>query len=593
MKKIPFLSLILAGLSAQAMAQLNDANSLYGIHWYANPNDIASSDADVMLQGNESWILEITHVDAAAAPPWDLPSWWQGNYNGPAIDGKGHSLVYRIQPYWDRNVPHPSDPFTLTDFANGAAAAADTMKSHVRFWQVGNEVNLNGENRHWNGVDGYTVIWTPDPADYAATYLAVRDAIHTVTPQFTVPQQVVLMQPVSPGNVIPGVRFMDGNEFLWRQIEAIPEADRDRIDGFALHAYAEPGGANFGFDGFMESLREQIMIIDQFGLHDRPLIITEFNKHMPNATEAAIGARFVQQAFTGLHAWNTGTGGAWPGLANHQIVGACWFVFRTDGGTWQDYSLQDQKVLIPGDDPNTDPWWGFHAAATNNYPAGSLSGGGGEVDHGATWWTDNFDTLDTTAPLPRWRVETTGSGSATASGSGTVRLLGSGTDGGATLRTAGYVYGDFRLELDFEITNAARPAGSANTAESNFDIRIREGSRGYSLTFFTSASDATRRNRVILRRTNEWSTIGSFNQEIGITSGDRFRVVALAGGETIRYEIYKNDAIAPVVDWTVNDGGQRVGWIRAGSYNLAEARIDRVSVGGTQSVLLAENWELY
>src|SRR5690606_21531061 len=122
------------------------------------------------------------------------------------------------------------------------------------------------------------------------TYVAVRDKIHENASLVAPESQIVLMQAVSPGPA-DGARYMDGNEFLFRMIDAVP--DKSKIDGFGLHAYAEPGGANFGEVGFLDALREQIMIIDSFGLGDRPLYITEFNKHMPNATEANIGARFV------------------------------------------------------------------------------------------------------------------------------------------------------------------------------------------------------------------------------------------------------------------------------------------------------------
>jgi len=611
--------LLIALLGGPANAQLNDANSLYGVHWYGDTDPSASNaptadDVEAMAPGREVWALEINHLDnlspAGQRDIWMSPEWFSGfgagGHNARVTGGgKGHSLIYRLQPNWGRNVPFfesvgspNNDPFTLANFASAAAAAATTHANHARIWQVGNEINIAGtiENNRWNtGASAYNIAWEPTPAQYAATYLAVRDAIHTVTPNFAPPQQIVLMQPNSPGNASPGVRYMDGNEFLWRQIEAVPVGDRGKIDGFGLHAYAQPGGSNFGADGFMQDIREQLMIIDQFGLNDRPVFITEFNKHMPNATESAIGAQFAQASYQALHNWNTGTGGAWPGLANHNIAGAMWFVFHdTIGGGWLDYSLLRQKSSIASTNASVNPWYGFQAAAAQNYPSGSMAGGGGAIDHAAKWWEDAFASLDSAAPLPHWRVETTAAGSASASG-GSVRLLGSGTDGGATLRTAGYVYGDFRAELDFTVTNANRATGSANTAESNFDFRIREGSLGYSLTFFTSVSDAARQNRVVLRRTNQWGQINTFNQVIGIATGDTFRVSVIARPAQLEYRIYKNGSGTPVVNWMVPDNAQRVGWVRMGTFNLAEARVDNFAIGGVDWIPSAavDDWQLH
>ncbi len=601
---------------AVANGQLDDASSLYGIHWYGAADDTSLSvnptDAEDMAPGREMWVLEINHVDetspAGASNVWDRPSFYNGFGSGGhnarvTGSGKGHSLVYRLHPNWGRNVPYndgaggnPDDPFTLQDYAAAAQSAAQAHINWCRVWQIGNEANLTIENNRWNGTDGYNVLWSPDPSLYAATYLEVRDAIHTVTPNMTPAEQICLMQPVSPGDAgNPSIRFMDGAEFLWRQIEAIPENDRGRIDGFAIHGYAEPGGANDGLDGFFDSIREQIMVIDQFGLHDRPVFITEFNKHMPDVGNTAIGARFAQKAFAAISDWNAGTGDAFPGVENHDIVSAMWFVFYNAGGGWGDFSLQVKKSATAGTNPDQNPWYGFQAAAANDYAAGSMSGGGEISSHGI-WLNDTFDSLDTNPPLPDWKVETTGGGAALAAGDGTVRITGHGNGGGATLRSAGYVYGDFRMELEFEITDSAIATGSPIANEANFDVRIREGSQGYSLTFFTDASDVTRRNRVILRRTNTWTQIGSFNEEIGITGGDRFTVEIEATPTVINYTVFKNGSTAPVVSWAVNDNAQRVGWIRVGSYNLSEARVDRLTLGGPSwagSSAAVATWEVY
>lgn len=622
LQTLPTHSSVLGAAAFVALATASsaaDAPYLYGLHWYGNPDfsQIATvrprGDAEQMLGDRPAWMLEINHIDdnspAGQANAWDRPDYynWYGSNGGADGYGhavavgsgtpKGHSLILRLQPNWGRNVPFsdgpgglPDDPYTTALFAEDARSAANWYRNYCRIWQIGNEVNLTGpagENMRWNGSNAYDIPWTPTPEQYAAVYIPVRDRIHEITPNTIPARQVVLMQPVSPGNAV-GDRYMDGNEFLWRQIRAVPTPAK--IDGFALHAYAEPGGSNFGVDGFMDAIREQLMIIAELGLNDRPVFITEFNKHMPTPADAAIGARFVQGAYAAMHQWNTGVGGMLPGMPNHQIVGACWFVFRNDPGIWKDYSIQYQKLLIGGTNPQTNPWYGFQAAAAQGYPAGSFAGGSVQPSRTALWWQDDFagPNLDTTPGLPHWRIDSEGSaGAVSMTGAGQARLRGSGNFDQARIRTTGYVFGNFRAEANLVVTDAAR-SGTATT-EANFDLRIREGSQGYTLSFFTTGTDPSdpRRNKVVLRRKAVWTGIGDFEATIpgGINSGDAFQVVVVADGPALRYRIHKTAGVGanrtdPVVDWVVGNAEYNVGWISVGTYNLRELQVDRVAVGG-------------
>ncbi len=582
-------------LSPNAFAVNPDADTLLGIHWYPNTDSISvgqPTDVEAMSSNEPVWVTEITHVDAADAPPWDQPGYFV-NHSQKVMSGKGHSVIFRMQPYWSRNVPHPDDPYTLSDYANDAEAAANTLKDYVHIWQIGNEVNIIEENKKWNtSTSDYDINWEPAPADYAQTYITIRDAIHEVAPSAPLGDQIVLMQPVSPGPD-DAFRYMDGNEFLYRMIDAVP--DKSKIDGFALHSYAEPGGANYGIDGYMDALTEQLAIIDAFGLSDRPIYVTEFNKHMPNSAEANIGAKFLYRSYQAMNDWNNGTGGLWPGQPNHNIISATWFVYPEGG--WQDYSLEYWKDEIASTDKELNPWYSFQHAAGLNLPAGA-AGGGANVLPNTLWWEDDFSSLDTTSGPPDWYDEPVGGGSA-AAGSGGVRLLGNNSSfGGASLQTRGYVYSDFRAEAEFTVVNSETANGSPG--EANFDIRIREGSSGYSLSFYTDGSN-TRAGEVWLRRTNNWSeNIDGLNASIpgGISDGDQFHVVIVADGSAIDYEIYKNGGETPSVNWSVTDSGQAVGRIRLGSYNVNEVVLDHFWLGGvdwagTNVTLNAESWKLY
>lgn len=570
-----------------------DSPWLYGIHWYQNTDSISigeTTDVEDMTGSKGVWITEITLIDSSEAAVWDQPA-YEASHAQKAAQGKGHSFIYRIQPNWGRNVPHSSDPYTLTDYANDAKSAAETLKDWCHIYQVGNEVNLTGENLYWDGSD-YTIQWEPTPAQYADTYIALRDKIREVTPNTTPAEQIVLMQPVSPGNRDTGVgRFVDGNEFLWRQIDAV--SDKSKIDGFAIHGYAEPGGPDYGLDGFWDSIREQLMIIDSFGLSDRPVYITEWNKHMPDMANAEIGAKFLHRAFTKMNDWNNGTGGEWSGQPNHNVVTATWFVYP--GGGWDDYSLEHWKNGTSSFDEEHDPWKSFQYACGLDYAKGS-SGGGATVPLDQMWWEDDFNgsSLDQSEPAPDWRAEPTASGSVQLSGSGSVRLLGnSSLNGGGSIRTAGYVYDDFRFETNFTFTDASRASASGN--EANADIRFREGAFGYSLTFFPSTS-LVNPGRIILRRTNEWVQIGSYNALVsgGINSGDSFRVVAILQGSDIQIEVYKNGGATPVVDWSITDSEQVAGWIRLMTWNMQELQVNNVKLGGPLwGGASVEDWDNY
>ncbi len=581
MKRIIVLLCLPAMCMATVWAQTTDSPYLYGIHWYGNTDSISPgdmTDVEDMTGSKGVWDLEITHVDSNVAPAWDQPSYY-ANHCLKVTQGKGHSLIFRVQPYWGRNVPHPSDPYSVSDYANDCKAAAQTLKDYVHIWQIGNEVNLREENHRWDGSD-YTILWEPTPAQYAATYIACRDKIHEVTPNTSPAEQIVLMQPAGPGN-IDTWRYMSGVEFLWRQIAAVP--DKSKIDGFALHGYAEPGGAEYGLDGFWDSIREQLMIIDAWGLGDRPVFITEFNKHMPNTANAYIAAKFLHRAYTYMNEWNNSSGGEWLGLPNHNIVAATWFVYPDDYG-WNDYSLEYWKSQIADTSYELNPWYSFQYACSQDYAKGAFGGGASSIPHTEPWWEDDLDgnTLDTDSPLPDWRAETTGGGSVVMSGNGSVRFLGNGTNnGGGGIRTAGYVYDNFYLDADFTITDASR--SSTSGTEANMDIRFRESSKGYSVTFYTTDSP-TNTNRVVLRRVNDWTQIGNFSTLApgGITSGDSFNLQVRADGASIDVTVYKNSQPSPVVEWNINDDGQHVGWIRLLSWNLTEARVNRVTVAGVQ-----------
>ncbi len=618
-----FVSACIAMLTTVSAAQYVETNKLVGLHFFSDQNangGLAAApvytDAEAVLgdtggpvgstniAGNGGgWLLDFvaTDTDSTSAPFWNWA--WQGGAFGPTNKtadgymsysfrratqgGKKNTPIVRIHPQYGRNVPHPSDPYTNANFASDAKAVAQLMKDTARYYVIGNEVNIRDENHRYTRDDGslklYDTLWEPTPEQYADCYMAVRDQIITITTG-SAGRPIPLMQPVSPSQA-GGVVFMDGNEFLWRQIKRVNSVDPSKVEGFAIHSYAEPGGPDFGNEGFMDAVREQLCIIGQLGHYGKPVFLTEFNKDMPDLANHNIGISFVQRAYQTLAAWNAGTGGTIPGLANQNIVGTCWFVHPSSGASvgdgWNRMSLEYWKGQIPSPTSTTCVWHSFQGAAKLNYPRGA-NGGGAAWPQSSSWWRDDFagSSLDTTPALPDWYLST-GSGGTVGVSGGVASFRGNGnTFGNADIRTRGYVFGDFTFASRFTFVNASK--AGASSPEANFDIRLREGSSGYSLTFFSTPSPANS-GRVVLRRTGLWTQVGSFNAAVagGINSGDTFEARVTATGDTLAIRVYKNGSPTPAVSWDVTDAaGPKVGWVRLGSYAIAQVDVDYATVGG-------------
>ena len=617
------LPLVLAMACTCVQAQYHETNRLVGLHFFPNQEANGGLTAPPVYTGAESifgdtggpegstnivgdgggWLLDFvaTDADSSNAPFWQWA--WQGGAFGPTNKtaegymalslrratqgGKNNTPIVRLQPAYGRNVPHSGDPYTNANFAADAQAAAQLMKDSARYYVIGNEVNLHEENHRFTSSSGglnlYDIAYVPTPEAYAQTYLAVRDALALITIG-SAGKPVALMQPVSPA-LAGAEASMDGNEFLWRQVRAANAVDPAKVDGFAIHAYAQPGGTNAGVDGFMDSITEQLSILAQLGQAGKPVFLTEFNKDMPNLTEQVIGAAFVQQAYQRLAAWNAGNGSILSGLSNQNIVGTAWFVYPAAGSAvtdgWNRYSLEYWKNQIVSPTPANSVWHAFQSAALSHPPAGA-AGGGAPWPAAAQWWRDDFDgaTLDRALAFPAWSDAAANGGSFQV-GSGKIAFRGNGNQyGSADIKTRGAVFGDFTLETEFLFTNASKAA--SNSPEANFDLRLREGSSGYSLTFFTTPSPANS-GHIILRRTGVWSTVGSFDIAVpgGINTADTFRVRVVAQGDDLNIQAFKNGAAMPVMNWNVNDpSGPKVGSIRLGSYALAEVDVNSIVVGG-------------
>lgn len=566
------------------------AQGLYGIHWYGT--NASTPGLVEQMSGNQSlWVLEIAHTNETAAAVWERLPWRNDNIIKP-FQAKGHTPVVRLQPYWNANVPHPSDPYGLTQFAADAKSAAESAKN-IRIWQVGNEANVCGENKRWNpAANNYTgADWQPTARQYAETYLAVREAIHQVVPDNGQPQ-TCLLEPVSPGSYDAAVRPVDGYVYLYDTLNSMTDSERVLIDGFAVHAYAGVGSSNDGLNDFMNTLNRQLTIIDQFGLGDKPVFITEWNMHMPDVNAAKNAARFIGRAFPALNSQNTSDGSLWKGQRSHPVVGAMWFVYPKDSDTladgWNAYSLEYWKGKTGDTSATGDPYEAFKQACIAGYPAGSF-GNVITLAKDQLWCNDEFNNPvgtvpDTYGPAPAWTKDCANSGAATYSGDGWLKLGASSDWGSAGIFTKANAFGNFRLTAKVRIANGA-PVVSGR--EANTEIRVRENdnaSLGYSLTFFLSQS-AVHSGTIKVRTVGNWQVVPGCDVIIpgGINTGDEFTVDIVAQDASIRFLVYRTaDGTTPVADMTVNSPLYSVGGIRLMNYCMREVQYDYVRLGGVE-----------
>ena len=320
-----------------------DSNWLYGIHWWGytsgqpvDPNPATMLDCPTY----GGWDVEtvLTH-DAS----WWGPSAFSGLY--ASLPTYNVTIITRIDYRWGQTVPAPDNP-DYAGWPNAVVSAVNTLRHGSHIWIIGNEPNIVGEGNGW--PDGQVT-----PSGYATIYRNVRNAVHSSAQASPHGEHIVLIAPPSPGGVIPGLRWMDGNQWLGQVIDSIPSSE---IDGIALHAY---GGSIADFhNGYVS----QLNLIDSKGLQDRPCYITEWNKV---STETAM-AQFCRDAFADLNNWN-------QTLGNHNIRCLCWFVYDADqqaGGAWDAFAMEYWRDHgNPLGDPN-DLFTAFQQTVDLRYPAG-------------------------------------------------------------------------------------------------------------------------------------------------------------------------------------------------------------------------------
>jgi hypothetical protein len=379
-------AVIAIAASATSASFAADANSLAGIHWwgYYDYNVIDSAPAQILdsqqlVNGVPygGWDMEIINTHG---PEWQNAPFFQPLY-ADLYANKKITPITRIEYEYGKTVPSPATINSQTWANNHVVPLINTLKDSAHWWQLGNEPNIIGEGTDW--ANGQVT-----PAGYAQVYKDVRNSI-AATAQVGLPGGHKLMiAPVSPGGVIPGVRWMSGADWLGQTIDAI-KATNTPIDGVALHAYDGGGGVQ----QFLADITQQLEVIDAKGLSNVPVLLTEWNRfsgaNPPDATAEANAANFVRGALKAIDRWNRTPG-------NHNILGTTWFVYdsgdrnNTATAPWAGYSIKYWKTAGNPYGTAGDLQTAFEQAVDQRYRAGFV--GGTRPIPASIKIIDNFET---------------------------------------------------------------------------------------------------------------------------------------------------------------------------------------------------------
>jgi hypothetical protein len=350
---------------------------LYGVHWwdYSNPSVGSGPDG--------GWSVEtvVTNSDPWWQAPFFVPLYQQVTSTHDA------EIVTRLDFNWGETVPAPTSS-SAQDWANKIVSdVIGPLGSYAHRWIIGNEPNIVSEGNGWSSNQIF-------PTDYAQIYQTVRQTIRAQRPN-----DEILFAPVSPGGVIPGVRWKSGNQWLSEAIDATLALPGGAIDGFAIHAYGNPfTSAAQAVAEFHDSYTSQLAIIDARQLTQVPVYITEWNRATSTSGNLAaneqVTADFLRMSLLDVDAWNR-----MPG--DHNIRSLTWFVYNKDyGDAWNQYSLewwQSQGNPV-GDDG--DLWTALMngssllAGLVGTRPAADYNGDGVVTDADFEAWAANFGRND-------------------------------------------------------------------------------------------------------------------------------------------------------------------------------------------------------
>ena len=349
---------------------------LYGVHWwdYARPT--------VGSGPTGGWSVETVVTES---DPW-WQGWWFEPLYQQVTSTHNAAIVTRVDYNWGQTVPAPASS-SAQNWANKIVSdVIGPLGNYAHRWIIGNEPNIIGEGNGWPSSQ-------VTPAGYAQIYQTVRQTIKAQRPN-----DEVLFAPVSPGGVIPGVRWKDGNGWLAEAIDATLALPGGAIDGFAIHSYGNPfAGASQAVTEFHNTFVSQLAVIDARPLKDVPVYITEWNRATATtgnlAANEQVSADFLRLALLDVDAWNRRPG-------NHNIRSLGWFIHNKDYGDWNQYSLewwqsQGNPVGHAG-----DLWTALIASSSlpaglaGTRPVADYNGDGAVASDDYAAWRSNFGRTD-------------------------------------------------------------------------------------------------------------------------------------------------------------------------------------------------------
>ena len=536
--------MILVGLAIllATCAFAADATNLYGIHWWGWSGSQPVDETPKSLFDLPTHSVWDTEVVLTNSDVWWSASWFAPLYQ--TIYPWNVSTITRVDYVWGQCIPSPTNP----DYAGYPARFVSTAVNQIYNWchiyVLGNEPNLIPEGNGW-----------PDnkitPSGYATVYRNVRNAVRSTANVGPPGQHLVLIAGPSPGGVIDGVRWMDGNQYLGQVLDNLSPSE---VDGFAIHAYG------YGVQDFRDGYREQLRVIDQKGFNDKPVWITEFNRYTTDDNDEQYTAQFARDAFADVNTWNQTSG-------THNIVGMTWFVYDSDnqaGGGWNGYAIEYWKTHgFPYGD-SRDLYTAFEQSVDQRYAAGLW---GSTV---ANAWMDDFNdgVIDQTTPEPTWILKTE-NGAAIQETGGSLKFTG--TAGQASFAMARssdlMLYDDFVISTKVQLANASCTLSD----ESNAEIRFRcdNNGMGYSLSF------KALENVINLRRSDTWQIIQGTQVPYNLPSGTVLFVRIECSGTRIKIKVGATAGAGDVANWDLTDSTYTAkGAFWMGLYHMRDVRFD-------------------
>lgn len=315
-RPIAFVACLLAVVIAAPLHAAGE--KLYGVHWWDFDGTTTGAGPD------GGWTVEtvLTNSD-----PWQQ-GWFFAPHYQKVNQLHNAEIITRVDYTWNSghtSVPTPA-MMSATDWGNKILTdIVGPLGAYSHRWIIGNEPNIVGEGDGWasNQIT---------PTGYAQIYNTVRQIIKAQRPQ-----DEVLFAPVSPGGVIPGVRWKDGNQWLGEAIDATLAMPGGGIDGFALHAYGgQPTAAGSVID-FHEGYTSQLAVIDaRRVLRNTPTYITEWDRTTSTTGDLAanelVTANFISQSLADVDTWNRT-------LGKHNVRSLAWFIYNNVPG-WEPFSIE-------------------------------------------------------------------------------------------------------------------------------------------------------------------------------------------------------------------------------------------------------------